>query len=144
MVIKIAEGSATKEDYADVIAQRQAWREEIESLKLIRILLISLLIAIATAVFFKLQSDNRLQRAVNAENRNTTLVSKIKGYENGIQKHNDAQARAGEKIEKVRTIVRTVKSDCDCWHTLVDDRVRDEIRKRRNHLQLLRHCRILW
>ena len=97
-----------------------------------RILAISLIIAIATAVFFKLQSDNRLQRAVNAENRASALQTKIKGYENAIQKHNDAQARAGKTIEKVRTIVRTVKSDCDCWHTLVDDRVRDEIRKRRN------------
>lgn len=29
VVIKIAEGVATKEEYADVIAQRQAWREEI-------------------------------------------------------------------------------------------------------------------
>ena len=30
---KIAEGAATKEDYADVIAQRQAWREEINTLQ---------------------------------------------------------------------------------------------------------------
>lgn len=97
-----------------------------------RILLISLIIAIATAVFFKLQSDNRLQRAVYAENRASALESKVKGYENAIQEYNNAQDRAGKTIENVRTIVRTVKSDCDCWHTLVDDRVRDEIRKRRN------------
>ena len=31
-VIKIAEGSATAEEYADVIAQRKAWREEINEL----------------------------------------------------------------------------------------------------------------
>jgi len=29
---KIAEGSATKSEYADVIAQRQAWRKEISDL----------------------------------------------------------------------------------------------------------------
>jgi len=29
---KIAEGSATKADYADIIAQRQAWRKEISDL----------------------------------------------------------------------------------------------------------------
>lgn len=98
-----------------------------------RILLISLIIAIAMAVFFKLQSDNRLQRATNAENRVTELESKIKGYENEIQKHNAAQERAGQTIEKVRTVVRTVKSDCDCWHTLVDNRVRNEIRNRRKN-----------
>jgi hypothetical protein len=32
VVIKIAEGSATKEEYADVIEQRKAWREEIRNL----------------------------------------------------------------------------------------------------------------
>ena len=32
-VIKIAEGAATAEDYADVIAQRQTWRAEINRLE---------------------------------------------------------------------------------------------------------------
>lgn len=32
-VIKIAEGAATPEEYADVIAQRQAWRAEINQLE---------------------------------------------------------------------------------------------------------------
>lgn len=94
-----------------------------------RILLISLLIAIATAVFFKFQSDNRLLRATNAENKNNALQTEIKGYKNAIQEYNDSQERAGKTIEKVRTIVRTVKSDCDCWNTPVDERVRNEIRK---------------
>lgn len=30
---KIAEGSATAEEYADIIADRQRWREEINSLE---------------------------------------------------------------------------------------------------------------
>ena len=30
---KIAEGAATREDYADVIAQRQEWRDEINALR---------------------------------------------------------------------------------------------------------------
>lgn len=30
---KIAEGAATREEYADVITQRQAWRDEINSLR---------------------------------------------------------------------------------------------------------------
>ena len=30
---KIAEGASTREEYADVIAQRQAWRDEINSLR---------------------------------------------------------------------------------------------------------------
>lgn len=33
VAIKIAEGSATAEEYADVIAQRKAWRKEINNLE---------------------------------------------------------------------------------------------------------------
>lgn len=33
VVIKIAEGSATLEEYADIIAQRQEWRREINELE---------------------------------------------------------------------------------------------------------------
>lgn len=32
-IIKIAEGAATTEEYADLIAQRQSWREEINRLE---------------------------------------------------------------------------------------------------------------
>ena len=94
-----------------------------------RILFLSLIIAIVTAVFFKLQSDNRLLRATNAENQNNALQTEIKGYKNAIQEYNDAQDRAGEKIEKVQTIVRTVKSDCDCYNTLLPDGVRKILRE---------------
>ena len=94
-----------------------------------RFLFLSLIIAISTAVFFKLQSDNRLLRATNAENQNNALQTEIKGYKNAIQEYNDAQERAAKTIEKVRTIVRTVKSDCDCYNTLVDSGLLDTIRK---------------
>lgn len=33
VVIKLAEGEATKEEYADVLANRKAWREEIRELE---------------------------------------------------------------------------------------------------------------
>ena len=33
VVIKIVEGEATKEEYADVLANRKAWREEIRELE---------------------------------------------------------------------------------------------------------------
>jgi hypothetical protein len=35
IAVKIAEGAATAADYADKIAQRQAWREEIQQLETI-------------------------------------------------------------------------------------------------------------
>ena len=98
-----------------------------------RILLISVAVLAVVAVFL-FQMNKGLKTELKAANGEiTTLNGKIKGYENAIQEYNDAQERAGERIEKVRTIVRTIKSDCDCWNTSVDDRVRDEIRKRKNH-----------
>ena len=33
IAIKIAEGASTREEYADVIAQRQAWRDQINELQ---------------------------------------------------------------------------------------------------------------
>ena len=89
-----------------------------------KILLVSLIIISCIAVFFKLQSDNRLLRATNAENQNNSLQTEIKGYKNAIQEYNDAQDRAGKTIEKVRTIVRNVKSDCDCYNTPLPDELR--------------------
>ena len=96
-------------------------------------------IVFVVAFFFGVGMLYLNYRVEYLKKENTTLQSeknglkdKIKGYEDAIQKYNDAQERAGKTIEKVRTIVRTVKSDCDCWHTPVDDRVRNEIRKRRN------------
>ena len=44
-----------------------------------RILLISLIIISCIAVFFKLQSDNRLLRATNAENQNNALQTEMIG-----------------------------------------------------------------
>lgn len=85
------------------------------------------------ALYFNFRVDYLKNENTSLENEKTSLKNEIKGYKNAIQEYNDAQERAGKTIEKVRTIVRNVKSDCDCWHTPIDDRVRDEIRKRRNH-----------
>ena len=54
----------------------------------------------------------------------TALNKQIKGYENEIQHFNEAQQTASEKIEKVRTIVKTVKTDCDCYNAALPDDVR--------------------
>ena len=59
----------------------------------------------------------------------TTLKNEIKDLQDAVEKFNKAQERAGEKIEKVRTIVRNVKSDCDCYNTLLPDGVRKILRE---------------
>lgn len=89
-----------------------------------RALLITIAIMAAITLFLYM-GNKHLKTELNAANGEiSALTSRIKGYENEIQKYNEAQERAGETIEKVRTIVRTVKSDCDCYSTDLPDELR--------------------
>ena len=77
-----------------------------------RILAIILVIlsVVVGVLYFRNKSLNTELSAAKGEI--TALNKQIKGYENEIQHFNEAQQTASEKIEKVRTIVKTVKSDC--------------------------------
>ena len=89
-----------------------------------RILLVSIaFLAVTSAILFF--SNKHLKTELNAANGQITeLNSTIKGYQNEIQEYNRAQERASQTIEKVRTVVRTVKSECDCYNTAIPDDVR--------------------
>lgn len=93
-----------------------------------RVLLI--IVAIMAAISLFLYMDNKhLKTELNAANGEiSALESRVKGYENEIQKYNEAQERASETIEKVRTVVRTVKSDCDCYHTELPLKIKELLR----------------
>ena len=77
-----------------------------------RILVISLVIlgVVAGVLYFRNKSLSSELSAAKGEI--TALNKQIKGYENEIQHYNEAQQTASEKIEKVRTIVKTVQADC--------------------------------
>lgn len=96
---------------------------------LFRIVLITGVFLGISALYLNYKVDYLKNENTSLRNEKNGLKEKIKGLENAIQEYNRAQERAGEKIEKVRTIVRTVKSDCDCYNTLVDSRLLDTIRK---------------
>ena len=81
------------------------------------------------ALYFNFRVDYLKNENTSLRSEKTSLKNEIKGYKNAIQEYNDAQDRAGEKIEKVRTIVRNVKSDCDCYNTLLPDGVRKILRE---------------
>lgn len=89
-----------------------------------RILLISIaFLAVTSAILFF--SNKHLKTELNAANGQITeLNSTIKGYQDEIQKFNAAQERAGQTIEKVRTVVKTIKNECDCYNTAIPDDVR--------------------
>jgi hypothetical protein len=64
------------------------------------------------------------------ESEKTALKMEVKSCNDGVKEFNDAQIRAGDTIQKVREVVRTVKSDCDCYNIAVDKRILDRVRKR--------------
>lgn len=46
-----------------------------------------------------------------------------------IKQFNKAQDKASGKIEKVRTVIKTVRSGCDCWNEPLPDGVREQLRR---------------
>ena len=61
-----------------------------------RILLISLIIAIGTAIFFKVQSDKRLQRLTDAENQVIALQTAVNEQKKVIEVYAEAEKQAKE------------------------------------------------
>ena len=47
----------------------------------------------------------------------------------GIEEFNNAQIQASNTISKIKTVVKTIKSDCDCFNSSVDDAVLNIVRK---------------
>lgn len=91
---------------------------------MIRILTISLVIFGCVAVWLYDCNKSLKKDLTAAKNEITVLNKQVKGYVNEITRFNEAQAKASEKIEKIRTVVKTVKTDCDCYNTPIPDDVR--------------------
>lgn len=80
-------------------------------------------------------SNSYLEKKVNAlESEKNALKSdlaecqrKKEECNEGIKRFNEAQDKAGERIAKVRTVVKTVRSDCDCWNIALPDGVREQL-----------------
>ena len=89
-----------------------------------RILSIVLIILAVAAGILYLRNKSLRTELSAAKGEITALNKQIKGYENEIQHFNEAQATASEKIEKVRTIVKTVKTDCDCYNEPLPDELK--------------------
>lgn len=47
----------------------------------------------------------------------------------GIEEFNNAQIQASNTIQKIKTVVKTVKEDCDCFNSSPSDSVLKLVRK---------------
>lgn len=93
-----------------------------------RILAISLVILSVVVGILYFRNKSLSTELSAAKGEITALNKQIKGYENEIQHYNEAQQTASEKIEKVRTIVKTVKTDCDCYNEPLPDELKRLLR----------------
>ena len=91
---------------------------------MIRYLLLGWLLTALIAFFCYGLADNRAEQINILKGQINEVKQEKAECDEKISKYNTAQARAGEKIEKIRTIVRTVKSDCDCYNIALPDDVR--------------------
>lgn len=65
-----------------------------------------------------------------ANSKAQRLDGELKGCKNNVKEFNDAQIRASSTIEKVREVVKTVKSDCNCYPSAVDKPILDRVRNK--------------
>ena len=80
------------------------------------------LVVITALLYFRVEA--LLQQNMALKSENNELIGQVKGYQNEIEEFNKAQERANKTIEKVRTVVKAVKTDCDCWNASLPDDVR--------------------
>ncbi|MBO6289612.1 MAG: hypothetical protein J6N45_04735 [Alphaproteobacteria bacterium] len=85
----------------------------------------------AVAAFYYFADKHKQNKIDRLESQIIALKSDVQKNKqettecrNEISKHNAAQTRAGKTIEKVRTVVHTIKSDCDCYHSVLPDELR--------------------
>ena len=89
-----------------------------------RILSVCCLFLAALTTFLYFRADALSQKNTALKGEKKALMGQIESYQNEIKEFNKAQERAGQTIEKVRTVIKTVKTDCDCWNAVIADDVR--------------------
>lgn len=72
---------------------------------------------------------NKINALVEQKCKLEEVITKLKNEKEAcndkVAKFNEAQENAANKIEQIRTVVKTVKADCDCYNSrLPDDVVR--------------------
>ena len=85
----------------------------------------------AVAAYFYFMNNLRQNKIERLESQIISLKNDVKKKEqetqdckNEISEFNAAQERAGKTIGKIRTVVHTVKNECDCYHIALPDDVR--------------------
>lgn len=82
----------------------------------------------AVALYWYFIANHRQNKIYSLETQITELKTDIKQIKrekdacnDKIKQFNKAQSNANEKIETIRTVIKTVKADCDCYNARLPD-----------------------
>lgn len=85
-------------------------------------------VAVAAIAFFYWQSDRRGQEIVKLKAEIGSLKKELTGCRDEIKKSNQAANEAEKQISEIKTVVKTVKSNCNCYDSPIDDAILGRVR----------------
>lgn len=78
--------------------------------------------------FFYFQSAYRGAKIDRLQAEKTSINEQLKRCKNEMESYIKSNERADKEICEIRTIVKTVKSPCDCYNSSVDPAIIDRVR----------------
>lgn len=93
-----------------------------------KIKLIIFAILAAFCGFFYFLSAYRGAKIDRLQAEKTSINKQLKRCKNEMESYIKANERADKEICEIRTIVKTVKSPCDCYNSSVDPAIIDRVR----------------
>lgn len=83
---------------------------------------------VAVCGFFYFLSDYRGNKIDRLQAEKTKINDKLTRCENEMEIYFKADERADKAICDIRTVVKTVKSPCDCYNSVVDPAIVARVR----------------
>ena len=83
------------------------------------------------ALYLNFRLSRSLEEIAAIQAEKTEAINKFKECKNEKEAYIHAKQKAENTIGEIKTIVRTVKSPCNCYDTLVDASIVDRVRGNR-------------
>lgn len=93
-----------------------------------KVKLIAFAVVAALCGFFYILSACRGERIKDLQTEKTTINEKLTRCKNEVESYFKAEQRASSAIGEIRTVVKTVKSPCDCYNSNIDVSIADRVR----------------
>lgn len=88
-----------------------------------KIYLIIIAFLVAVCGFFYFVNDYRGKKIDTLMAEKTKLNENLTRCKNEVAANTKAADRANDTIGKIKTIVKTVKSPCDCYNSVIDNSI---------------------